>query len=190
MNPHPLQNGCFPIFPLYDLTGRLWRKLSTFNCNCSYRGLTSAAQISEIVLQLNLELINLSEWLSTNKLILNLKRTQFMVFGTNQRPCRQDINGAHITLGEESMKPCDACKYLGLVLDISLSFYLHIDYGEKKVSKTLRMFSRIRSSLTTEASNRLYKSMILPNLEYCCAVFHGCGKGNEEELERLQAWKP
>ena len=28
--------------------------------------------------------------------------------------------------------------------------------------------------------------MILPNLEYCCAVFHGCGKGNEEELERLQ----
>ena len=28
--------------------------------------------------------------------------------------------------------------------------------------------------------------MILPNLEYCCAVFRGCGKGNEEELERLQ----
>ena len=28
--------------------------------------------------------------------------------------------------------------------------------------------------------------MILPNLEYCCAVFHGCGKGNEEELECLQ----
>ena len=28
--------------------------------------------------------------------------------------------------------------------------------------------------------------MILPNLEYCCSVFHGRGKGNEEELERLQ----
>ena len=40
--------------------------------------------------------------------------------------------------------------------------------------------------LQVQASNRLYKSMILPNLEYCCAVFHGCGKGNEEELERLQ----
>ena len=64
MNPHPPQNGCFPIFPLYDLTGlrrRIWRKLSTFNCNGSYRGLPSAAQISEIELQLNLELINLSE---------------------------------------------------------------------------------------------------------------------------------
>ena len=67
------------------------------------------------------------------------------------------------------MKHCDAFKYLGVVLDNSLSFNLHIDYVKKKV--TLGMFSRVRSSLTTEASNRLYKSMILPNLEYCCAVF-------------------
>ena len=84
------------------------------------------------------------------------------------------------------MKHCDAFKYLGVVLDSSLSFNLHIGHMKKKVSKTLGMFSRIRSSLTTEASNRLYKSMILPNLEYCCAVFHGCGKGNEEEFERMQ----
>ena len=83
------------------------------------------------------------------------------------------------------MKHCDAFKYLGVVLDNSLSFNLHIDYVKKKVSKTLGMFSRIRSSLTTEASNRLYKSMILANLECRCAGFHGCGKENEEELEPL-----
>ena len=43
----------------------------------------SAAQRSEIQLQLNLERISLSEWLSTNKLILNLKKTEFMVFSTH-----------------------------------------------------------------------------------------------------------
>ena len=83
--------------------------------------------ISEIELQLNLELINLSEWLSTNKLILNLKKTEFMIFGTHQRLCRQDIDGAHIMLGGESVKHCDAIKYLGVVLDNSLSFNLHTD---------------------------------------------------------------
>ena len=56
-------------------------------------------------------------------------------------------------------------------MDNSLSFNLHIDYVKKKVSKTLGRFSRIRSSLTTEALKRLYKSMKLQNLEYCCAVF-------------------
>ena len=109
-----------------------------------------------------------------------------MVFGTHQRLCRQDIDGGHITLGGESVKHYDAFKYLGVVLDNSLSLNLHIDYVKKKVPKTLGMFSRIRSLLISEVSHRLYKSMILPNLEYCCAVFHGCGKGNEGELERLQ----
>ena len=146
----------------------------------------SAPLISEIELELNLGLINLSEWLCTNKLILNLKNTELMVFGTHQRLCRQDIDGAHIMLGGESVKHCDAFKYLGIVFDNSLSFSLHIDYVKKKVSKILGMFSRIRSSLTTEALNQLYKSMILPNLEYCCAVFHGWSKRNEEQLERLQ----
>ena len=70
----------------------------------------SAPLISEIELQLNLELINLSEWLSTNKLILNLTKTEFMVFGTHQRLCRQDIDGAHITLREQSVEHCDAFK--------------------------------------------------------------------------------
>ena len=146
----------------------------------------SAAQMMEIEIQLNMELNNLSEWLSGNKLILNLKKTEFMVFGTHQRLRRQNTDEADITLGGESVKHCDSFKYLGVILDPSLSFNLHIDYIKKKVSKTLGMFSRIRSSLTTEASNRLYKSMILPILDYCSTVFHGCGKGNEEELERLQ----
>ena len=45
----------------------------------------SAPLISQIELQLNLKLINLSEWLSTNKVILNLKKTEFLIFGTHQR---------------------------------------------------------------------------------------------------------
>ena len=105
----------------------------------------SAAQISEIELQLNMEPINLSEWRSANKLILNLKKTEFVIFGTHPRLCRQDIDGADITLGGESVKHCDAFKYLGVVLDNSLFFNLHIDCVNMKVSKTLGMFSRIRS---------------------------------------------
>ena len=106
----------------------------------------SFAQISEIELQLNMEPINLSEWRSTNKLILNLKKTEFVVFGTHRRLCRQDIDGADMTLGGESVKHCDAFKYLGVVLDNSLLFNLNIDCVNMEVSKTLGMFSRIRSS--------------------------------------------
>ena len=45
----------------------------------------SAPLISEIELQLNSEVINLSEWLSTNNLILSLKKTESTVFSILQR---------------------------------------------------------------------------------------------------------
>ena len=71
-------------------------------------------------------------------------------------------------------------------MDSSLSMNQHIDHVKKKVSKMLGIFSRARPSLTIESANRLFKSMILPILDYCGAVFHRCGKGNEEGLECLQ----
>ena len=109
-----------------------------------------------------------------------------MIFGTQQRLCRQGIEGIDIPLGRESVKCCDAFKYLGVILDSSLSMNQHIDHVKKKVSKMLGIFSRARASLTIESANRLFKSMILLILDYCGAVFHRCGKGNEEDLECLQ----
>ena len=120
------------------------------------------------------------------KLNMELNLSEFMVFGTYQRLHRQDIDGTDITLEGEAVKHSDNFKYLGVVLDSTLTFDLYIDYVKKKVSKILGIFSRIQLSLTIEASNQLYKLMILPILNYCCVVLRGSGKGNEEELECLQ----
>ena len=59
---------------------------------------------------------------------------------------------------------------------------------KEKASKMPGIFSRAQSSLTMESANRFLKSIILPVLDYCGAVFHRCGKGNEEGLECLQRW--
>ena len=53
---------------------------------------------------------------------------------------RQGIEGIDIAFGGESVKPCDAFKYLGVILDSSLSLNQHIDYVKKKVSKMLGIF--------------------------------------------------
>ena len=96
------------------------------------------------------------------------------------------MEGIDIALEGESVKYSDAFKYLSVTLDSSLSMNQHIDRIKNKVSKMLGIFLRARPSLTIESANRLFKSMILPILDYCGAVFHRCGKGNEESLECLQ----
>ena len=146
----------------------------------------SSSSTSEIELKLNLDLANLSQWLHYNKLVLNMKKTEFMMFGTRQRLARQNCDGTDISLNGQSVKHADTFKYLGVVLDDTLSFNDHVDYVRMKVSKLLGMFTRIRPLITLEAANRLYKAMVLPVLDYCDAVWHECGQGNSAKIERLQ----
>ena len=75
-----------------------------------------------------------------------------------------------------------------MILDSGLSLNQHIDYLKKNVCKMLGMFSREQPLLSIEAANRLFKSMFLPILDYCGAVFHGCVKRNEEGLKCRQRW--
>ena len=146
----------------------------------------SSTTTLDIELKLNLDLVNLSQWLHHNKLVLNMKKTEFMTFGTRQRLAKQKCDETDISLNGQSIKHTDTFKYLGVVLDDTLSFNDHVDYVRTKVSKILGMFSRIRPSLTLEAANRLYKAMVLPVLDYCDAVWHECGQGNSDKMERLQ----
>ena len=48
----------------------------------------SSPSTSEIELKLNLDLANLPQWLYYNKLVLNMKKTEFTMFGTRQRHAR------------------------------------------------------------------------------------------------------
>ena len=103
----------------------------------------SAVQMLEMEVKLNMELNILSEWLSGNKLVPNLKKIEFMVFGTYQRLHYQDMDRTDRTLEGESVKHSNNFKCLGMVLDSTLTFNLHIDYVKKKIPKTFGIFSGI-----------------------------------------------
>ena len=64
--------------------------------------------------------------------------------------------------------------------------FLQADQRRKFLRCWGLIFSRARPSLTIESVNRLFKSRILPILDYCGSVFHRRGKGNEEGLDCLQ----
>ena len=47
-------------------------------------------------------------------------------------------------------------------------------------------FSKARKILSKQACVILYKAMILPLFDYCCVIWDGCGKTNQQYLEKLQ----
>jgi len=88
-----------------------------------------------------------------------------------------------VALDGTPIKVSTVFKYLGVILDNHLSFNGHINYVAAKVSH-----AETRHSFKSEAesANRLYKSMILPFLEYCDITWHGCGHENQKKIASLQ----
>ena len=78
----------------------------------------------------NNELVRVSDWLNANKLTLNAKKSNFVIFCPHQRKMDHSVtilmfdNSNHILT---SLECKDHVKYLGVLLDSHLSWKYHID---------------------------------------------------------------
>ena len=84
----------------------------------------------------NKELKNVCEWLHVNKLTLNIKKSNFVIFRPPQRSLNYEIklkvidNSTNIS---SSLECKEYVKYLGVLIDNHLSWKYHIDYHRKKI---------------------------------------------------------
>ena len=70
----------------------------------------------------NFELRNLERWLITNRLSLNIAKTEFMVIGSNQRIHALSKNQIDIEIDRKSIKNVEEANSLGLFIDAGTPF--------------------------------------------------------------------
>ena len=92
----------------------------------------------------NLELRNLQRWLITNRLSLNIAKTEFKVIGSNQRIHALANNQIDIGIDGKSIERVEEAKSLGLFIDEHLSWTKHVEEISKKISSAIGALKRIR----------------------------------------------
>ena len=93
--------------------------------------LLNGKQYYDLVKFLNLELEKLSNWLRSNKLSLNVRKTYYMVFHRS----RIKIDGdSVITITNDCLQRSNSLKYLGVIIDHKLSWTQHITHVKNKIS--------------------------------------------------------
>ena len=107
---------------------------------------------------------------------MNSSKTQALSIG----PCDYDYS---IILNDAIIEFLKSIKILGVNLDKDLSYKEHISDQLKKVNAKAFALRRIRRFLPHDAMIKLYKTFILPHLEYCSLLFVGIGKGQPNRLE-------
>ena len=116
---------------------------------------------------LNDELDFLSTWFKANKLSLNVKKTNFMIF-QNRYSAYNDLS---ITIDGSVVKQVNNVKFLGLTIDSRLSWKPHIDLLCSKVAKTIGILHKIKCIVPNNVLKILYNSLILSNISYCNLVW-------------------
>ena len=74
---------------------------------------------------------------------------------------------------------------LGVTIDKDLSFNRHISQICEKVNKQLGVLKRFKNIITSNFMLRLYKTFILPHLQYCSLIWHFSSTRNCDKLESL-----
>ena len=126
---------------------------------CNLNGVNSEVTI-------NNELLKISEWLSSNKLSLNIKKTKFMVFHTPQRI----VNYPVLKLNNVNIEKVSQFNFLGVVINSTLKWDKHIAHISLKISRATDVIFRLRHIYPREILLTLYNTLILSHLSYCILV--------------------
>ena len=130
--------------------------------------------LDDSIANMNNQLINISNWFTSNKLTLNVDKTQVMMFSRRTTP----IPNTHVELRGQAIANVSKAKFLGVIVDEKLNWKDHVSFVASKLSKSCGILYKVRNCLTTSAKNMLYYSLIHPFLTYCINVYASTYKTN------------
>ena len=138
-----------------------------------------AENLDQLELVINKELKKLHTWLIVNRLSLNIDKKNFVVFHPYNKPLMKKIT---LKIYKKVISEKDHVKYLGITIDSTLSWKIHIDNVSTKISKTIGLLYKIRYFVDVKIIKTLYYSLVYPHLIYGIEVW---GSADETHLNKL-----
>ena len=113
---------------------------------------------------INQELKKIHDWLSANKISLNVSKTKFMIFHFPQRKLNFQID---LQIANTPIEKVSAFDFLGLTVNENLNWNNHICKISTKLSKIIGILKRLHSVLPRPQLLLIYNTLFLPHINYC-----------------------
>lgn len=122
-----------------------------------------------------------NDWLMSHKLTLNIKKSSYMLLSK-----RNLNNNQNIMFGTQSLMNTCAVKYLGLIMDSTLSWANHIERVRRKIAPFIGVLYRVGYLLGLAIRKKLYYAHIYSHLHYLISVWGTAGRSLLKPLQTLQ----
>lgn len=140
----------------------------------------SATNLNELFQRMNRNLVQLEKWCTNNQISVNLTKTKYMLFTkkkntTNNIPPLQYLN--------ISIERVTFFKFLGIVIDESLTWHQHANHVKLKIAQGLYILNALKNITTPEVRKSIYYSLIHSHLTYGFLLW---GKAQQKSIKPLQ----
>jgi hypothetical protein len=140
------------------------KTLSTINFADDTNLFAQGSDLTALQNQVNQEMPKLQEWLRSNRLSLNIGKTHIMIFNPKKQ---KQPNQITIKIDNQTLETVSKTKFLGVIIDNSLSWKPHTLYIAQKMAKSIGILSMSRKVLSPPTLLQLYHSFIGPYINYC-----------------------
>lgn len=111
--------------------------------------------------KINVELVKIHNWLSLNKLSLNISKTNFMIFSRNK-----SVPSIDLELNGIPLQKVNDFNFLGTSIDSALCWKPHLVKIAGKISKVVCLLSRLKKFLPNYILLKIYNALIVPHMNY------------------------
>ena len=141
----------------------------------------AATSLTDVINSLELDAANALTWFDDNGMQANPDKFQYMIISSRDT-ASQDL----CINGNVRLSPASHVKALGVTIDNRLNFTEHVSSLCTKAARQLNALSRISRYLDETSRAIIYNSFVASNFSHCPLVWHFCGKGNNDKLEKIQ----
>ena len=139
--------------------------------------------VNETVKLMNTELNDIVVWLNANVVSLNIEKTKYMIFRSVKKRLDQKEK---ILVKGNVVERVSSVKFVGVMLDQTLSWNHHIQMVKNKLAKSLGILKLANKTLPKSIIKSLYFSFIYPHLVYCVEVWGNAADVHISQLLKMQ----
>ena len=110
----------------------------------------SIKKLSKLV---NADLKHLLNWLNANKISLNVKKTEMIIFKSKQKKLEGDLK---IKLCGKRLYPTESVKYLGVKIDANLTWQHHVNDLSTKLNRANALLFKMRKYVSLKILRSIY----------------------------------
>jgi hypothetical protein len=122
----------------------------------------------QLISTINNEMLTIVNWLNTNKLSLNVKKTHYILFKSRRKNI---VLHSNVKINNIIIDQVNYTKFLGVVIDCHLLWDEHVKYIKSKISKSLGILYKAKKYLKHRNILPIYYAFIHPYFIYCIEVW-------------------